>query len=103
MDIRITGKHVTITDTIRDRIEDKVSALPKFYSSVLEVEVIISTDKDGTRAGAELIVRAKRSHTFVAKSDGQDLYACVDDAVKKMERQLVKQKQKERDNKHGTE
>lgn len=101
MDIRITGKHVAITDTIRERIEEKVSALPKFYNSVLEVEVIVSNEKEGMLAGAELIVRAKRNHTFVAKSDGQDLYACVDDAVKKMERQLVKQKQKERDNKHG--
>ncbi|HBG28069.1 MAG: ribosomal subunit interface protein [Planctomycetes bacterium GWF2_41_51] len=102
MDIQIIGKHVTITDTIRERIEEKVSGLPKFYSSVLEIEVIVESNKDGALTSVEIIARAKHNHTFVAKTDGADIYACVDDVVKKIERQLVKQKQKERDNKHGT-
>ena len=103
MDIKIIGKHITITDEIKERIEEKVSGLPKFYNSVLDVEVIVEGAKDGGKGSIEIIARAKHNHTFVGKQDGTDMYACVDEVVKKVERQLVKQKEKERDNKHGSE
>lgn len=103
METRIIGKHITITDAIKDRIEEKVAGLPKFYDSVLDVEVIVESGRDGALSTVEVIARGKRSHTFVGKESGQDMYACVDEAVKKVERQVIKQKQKERDNKHGEE
>jgi putative sigma-54 modulation protein len=102
LETKIIGKHITITDTIRERIEEKVSGLPKFYSSILDVEVIVESGKDGQQSSVEVIARGKHNHTFIGKEIGQDMYACVDSAVKKVERQLVKVKQKERDNKqHG--
>lgn len=103
MDIKITGKHIAITDEIRDRIEEKISGFPKYYSSVLAVEVIVESGKAGQQSTVEIIARAKHNHTLVASQSGSDVYACVDEAVKKVERQLVKQKQKERDNKHSGE
>jgi putative sigma-54 modulation protein len=101
LETKIVGKHIAITDSIRERIEEKVESLPKFYNNVLSVEVIIEGGKDGQQCSVEVIARGKHNHTFISKELGQDLYACVDDAVKKVERQLVKQKEKERDNKHG--
>ena len=100
MDIRIIGKHMEMTDAIKTRIEDKVSGLPKFYNSVLDVEVIVEGSKDGASKSVEIIARSRHSHVFVAKQTGEDMYTCVDDAIKKLERQLTKQKEKERDNKH---
>ena len=100
MDIRIVGKHMEMTDAIKTRIEDKVSGLPKFYNSVLDVEVIVESGKDGASKSVEIIARSRHSHVFVAKQTGEDMYVCVDDAVKKLERQLTKQKEKERENKH---
>jgi putative sigma-54 modulation protein len=101
LDTKIIGKHIAITDTIKDRIEEKVSGLPRFYSSLLDCEVIVESGKDGVLTSVEVIARGKHNHTFIGKENGQDMYACVDSAVKKVERQLVKIKQKERDNKHG--
>ena len=101
METKIVGKHITITDTIRDRIDEKVAGLPKFYSGIIDVEVIVESGKDGQLGSVEVIARGKHNHTFIGKANGQDMYACVDDAVKKVERQLIKAKQKERDNKHG--
>lgn len=103
MDIKIIGKHITMTDDIKARIEEKVSGLPKYYNSVLDVEVIVEGGKDGVQNNVEIITRAKHNHTFVGKEAGSDVFACVDEAVKKVERQLIKQKQKERDNKHGSQ
>lgn len=100
MDIRIIGKHIEMTDTIRAKIEGKISLLPRFYNSILDVEVIVEGSKDGMTSSVEIIARARHNHVFVAKHIGQDMYACVDEAIKKAERQLKKQKQKERDDKH---
>jgi len=100
LDIRIIGKHMEMTEVIKTRIEEKVAGLPKFYNSVLDVEVIVEGSKDGATNSVEIIARSRHNHVFVAKHTGQDMYVCVDEAVKKVERQVTKQKEKERDNKH---
>lgn len=101
MDIRIVGKHMEMTEDIKARIEEKVSGFPRFYSSVLDVEVIIEGGKNGASSSVEVIVRAKHNHVFIGKHTDHDVYVCIDQAVEKVERQLTKQKQKERDNKHA--
>lgn len=100
MDIKIVGKHMEMTDAIKTRIEEKVSGIPHYYSSVLDVEVIVEGSKDGVSSSVEIIARARHNHVFVAKHTGPEMYVCVDEAVKKIERQVTKQKEKERDNKH---
>jgi putative sigma-54 modulation protein len=100
LDVKIVGKHIEITDAIRDKIEDKISKFPKYYNNISNVEVIIEENVGGASSSVEIIVRAKHNHIFVSKHVGDDMYSCVDEAEKKMERQLTKHKQKERDNKH---
>jgi len=101
LDIRIIGKHIGITDDTRAQIEEKVSGLAKFYSSIIDVEVIVEGGKDGATNSVEIIARAKHNHTFVAKEIGQDMYGCLEEVIRKVERQLKRQKEKERDNKHS--
>jgi len=103
LDVKIIGKHIEITDAIRDKIEDKISKFPKYYNNISNVEVIVEGNGGGTTSSVEIIVRAKHNHVFVAKDAGDDIYTCIDEAEKKMERQLTKHKQKERDNKHTTD
>ena len=100
MDVRVIGKHVDITDAGRTRIEEKVSKLPKFYNGINDVEVIVEGNEGAAASSVEIIVRARRNHIFVAKHIGEDVYVCVDEVVRKIERQLKKHKQKIRDNKH---
>lgn len=95
----ITGKHIEITDGIRTHIEQKVSKLPKYYNSLTKVEVIIQGDQSAI-PGIEIIASAEHNRVFVVKEPGQDIYACIDSASRKLERQLKRQKEKERDNKH---
>ena len=100
MHLTITGKHINLTDAIKEHAESKASKLPKFYDSVMEVEVIID-GSDGSDFSAELVVRAGRNQTFVVTEKGEDIYACIDTAVHKMESQIRKQKEILRDNKHS--
>ena len=96
---KITGKHIEITEAIRNHAEEKTSKLPKYYNSINQVEVIIDGSPGGSTT-VEVIVRAEHSKVFVGTESGEDAYRCIDMAVHKIERQLRRVKSKERDNKH---
>jgi putative sigma-54 modulation protein len=95
----ISGKHVEISQDIRNHAEEKTSKLPKYYDSINQVEVIIEAGK-GANTAVEVIARAEHSKVFVGKEAGEDVYRCIDLAVHKIEEQLRRKKEKERDNKH---
>ncbi|MBN1816874.1 MAG: ribosome-associated translation inhibitor RaiA [Sedimentisphaerales bacterium] len=95
----ITGKHVEVTDAIRAHAMDKVEKFPRFYDGLSQVEVIID-GSEGGKPSVEIIARGEHSAFFVAKEIGEDLYACIDQAAHKMERQLRRKKEKQRNNKH---
>jgi putative sigma-54 modulation protein len=96
--IRVTGRHVEIPADVRDYIMEKAGRLPRFYDRIHEVEVIL--DHESEQFTAEIIVRADRKHTFVASEAGPDTFALIDIVVDKLERQLTKHKEKNRNHKH---
>jgi len=99
LQVTISGRNVEITEGIKTHAEQKVSKLPKYYNNITKVEVIIQGGQSAT-PGVEIIASAEHNKVFVAKEPGQDIYACIDRASRKLERQLKRQKEKERDNKH---
>ena len=98
MEITITGRHVAVNDQVRDYVEEKVNKLPRFYDRIHDIEFVL--DHEAEQFTAELIVRADRKHTFVASEIGPDTLALVDLTVDKMERQLRRHKEKNRNHKH---
>lgn len=98
----ITGKHIEITDAIREHAEKKTSKLPRYYNSINQVEVVID-GSEGSNMNVEIIAHAEHHKVFVGTDTGQDAYQCIDMAVHKLEGQLRKAKGKERDNKHSND
>lgn len=98
MIFNITGKHMEITNSIRTYAQEKTAKLPKFYNSINQVEVIIDGNEGG-KTSVEIIARGEHSNVFVVTESGDDAYACIDLAVHKLERQLRRKKEKQRDNK----
>jgi putative sigma-54 modulation protein len=96
--IKITGKHVDITPAIRSRVEDKINKLPRYFDSLNQIEVVIEA-KDGQQS-VEVVAHAEHYSPLVAKEIGMDLYMCIDMAVHKMERQLTKLKERQREHKY---
>lgn len=95
----ITGKHIEITEALKAHAEEKASKLPKYYNGVNQVEIIIDSISD-VDLSVEIIARGEHSNVFVVTEKGRDAYSCIDVAVHKLERQLRKKKEKERNNKH---
>jgi putative sigma-54 modulation protein len=96
----ITGKHITITDTIRAYAQEKTSKLPRYYDGINQVEVVVDSSKGASKVVVEIIARGEHSNVFVATEAGEEPQPCIDGAVHKLEMQLRKKKTRQRDNKH---
>ena len=101
MQILITGRHVEIPPDVRAYIEEKAGKLTRFYDRIHEVEVVL--DHEAEQYSVEMIARADRKHTFVASATGPDTFALIDTITDKLERQLTRHKEKNRNHKGGAE
>ena len=94
----ITGKHIEITDAIREHAQEKVEKLPRYFNSISQIEVLVEGNEGGNHF-VEVLVHAEHNDLLIAKETGSDVYACIDTAVHKLERQLKKVKEKQRSHK----
>lgn len=100
MRINIIGRHIEVTQAIHDYVEKKISKLSKYYNRISGIEVILT--EEGMTKKVEVQIKAEHSQRFVVTESGEDLYACVDVSVDKIERQLTKLKEKSRHRKGRT-
>lgn len=98
MQMTISGKHFDITDAIRLHAEKKISKLPKYFDLIQQVEVIIEGKE--AEKGVEIIARGEHNNLFIATESGSDILSCIDMAVHKLEKQLRRKKEKQRNKKH---
>jgi putative sigma-54 modulation protein len=96
--VTVTGKHIEITDAIRTHAEQKVEKLPRYYNSLSHIEVVVEGNEGGNQS-VEIIAHAEHNELLVAKELGTDTYRCIDMAAHKLERQLIKIKEKQRGHK----
>ena len=94
MRINIIGRHIDVTEAIHDYVEKKISRLSKYYNRISEIEVIL--DEEGLNKKVEILIKADHAQRFVVSESGEDLYACVDVGLDKIERQLTRLKEKSR-------
>ncbi len=90
MEMTIAGRHLEVTPAIREYAEKRVAKLPKYYDRVQAAHVVV--EKAERQHAVEMRLTADRAEAFVAKVQGMDLYACIDQAVEKLERQLTDHK-----------
>lgn len=95
VDIRISGRKVTITDALRSHVEDKLgSALKVFDISPMTCDCVLRVDKNPSnleRKSCEVTVFVRDNVVRVVAS-GDDMYAAIDSAADKVSRQLRKYK-----------
>ena len=90
----IHGDNISVTDAIRNHIEEKVSKLERYFTNVPEAtaHVKIKTYQD-SKSKVEVTIPLKNV-TLRAEERHADLYAAVDLIVEKLERQVRKHKTK---------
>lgn len=104
MKIIISGKQLKITDAIRNYTEEKISKISKYTDAITEVDVVLSvenTKSEGEVHKADGLVYASGTKIKV-EAENTDLYAAIDDLSDRLERQVRKYKEKQKDhNKKG--
>ena len=93
MQLNISGHHLDITDPIREYVFNKFSRLERHNDRITSSHVILSVDKLIQKAEATVHVSGGG---FFANSEHEDLYAAIDTLTDKLDRQLIKHKEKHR-------
>jgi len=91
MQINLTGHHVDLTDSLRDYVESKLEKLERHFDQVVNVQVILSVEK--LRQKAEATVHLSGNNLY-ADDTQEDMYAAIDGLIDKLDRQVVKHKEK---------
>ncbi len=92
MQITVTGRHVDVTDNIRNHVEAKVEQDLGIFRRIESVHVILDVEKH--RRLAEVVIQGKAHIRVDAKAESDDLYASIDSAVEKAARQMERIKDK---------
>ncbi|MHC4941719.1 MAG: ribosome hibernation-promoting factor, HPF/YfiA family [Planctomycetota bacterium] len=99
MNIEVTVKHDHDSQEVRDYAFEKAKKVLKYYQRITRVEVILKPEKD--KHSAEMIISASRGTQLVGKTLHEDIHAAIDLLVDKMERQLVRFKERLKDRRTG--
>ncbi len=94
MNLNLTGHHVEITPAMRDYVISKMDKITRHFDHVIDVNVILSVEKLKQKAEANVHVRGK---DIFVETDNIDMYASIDSLVDKLDRQILKHKEKNAD------
>lgn len=91
MQLNLTGRHVEITDSLRNYVNSKFAKLERHFDHINNVHVILDIEKLNQKAEATLHVNGGE---LFATSEHQDMYAAIDGLIDKLDRQVIKHKEK---------
>ncbi len=100
MNLHLSGHHLEVTPAIRDYVTAKLDRVTRHFDQVIDVNVILSVEKLKHKAEATVHLRGK--DLFVESHDG-DMYAAIDSLVDKLDRQIIKHKEKHSERRGGRE
>jgi putative sigma-54 modulation protein len=99
MNLNVSGHHVTITPAIRGHVQSKIARISRHFDHLIDVNVILSSQKLRRKAEATVHVRGK--DIFVVDED-ENLFAAIDLMAARLDRSIVKYKDRLRAHPHET-
>ncbi|SEG53876.1 ribosome hibernation promoting factor [Marinobacterium sp. YM272] len=91
MQINITGHHVELTDALNDYVRTKFDKLERHFDNITNTQVTLSVEKQRQQAEADLHLAGGQ---IFATHEHDDMYAAIDGLVDKLDRQIIKHKEK---------
>ena len=98
MNLSISGHHLEVTPALREYVTSKLRRIRHHFDQVIDVNVILSVEKLVQRAEMKLLVAGRE---IFAEATHTDLYAAVDTLIDKLDRQVIKHKQKRQNYSNG--
>ena len=91
MQISLTGHHATTSERLRSHVDKKFAKLSRHFDHISNVHVILTKHHQSFRAEATLHASGKE---LFANADAHDPFSAVDALSDKLDRQVVKYKEK---------
>jgi putative sigma-54 modulation protein len=91
MQITVSGHHVDVTPALRDYVNTKLSKLQRHFDNITNSAVTLTVEKLVHKAEATVHVAGA---DLFALAESEDMYAAIDALVDKLDRQLIKHKEK---------
>lgn len=93
MQLNITGHHVELTPPLREYVTSKLDKLNRHFDNITTTHVTLTVDKLQQKAEANIHVGGAN---LFANSVDKDMYAAIDILSDKLDRQLLRHKEKMR-------
>lgn len=103
MNLTISGHHLDVTPALREYVLTKLDRVTRHFDQVVDISVLLSVEKNKEkerRQKAEVTLHAKGKEIFVEQSH-EDLYAAIDQLMDKLDRQVVRHKDRLHDHHHA--
>lgn len=91
MQLTVSGHHLEVTDSLRNYVSTKLERLERHFDRITNMNVILSIEKQ--RQKAESTIHVSGGEIY-ADAEHDDLYAAIDMLADKLDRQLIKKKEK---------
>jgi len=91
MDVRLTGRHMTITPALQKHAQKKLAKLERYFDRIIDAHVVTSVQRNWHTA--EITISAN-GVLLRAEERTPDMYQSIDQAVDKIERQLKRHNEK---------
>lgn len=91
MQLTLTGHHVDVTAALKDYVHTKLARLERHFDNLTDVHCILTVEKLAHKAEATVQLSGA---TIFADSVKEDMYAAIDGLIDKLDRQIIKHKEK---------
>lgn len=91
MNLSISGRHLDITPAIREYVLNKLARVLRHFDNVIDTQVMLSIEP--LRHKAEITMRLSGKDIHCEAMD-ENLYAAIDALADKVDRQVIKYKDK---------
>lgn len=91
MQVSVTGRHVEVTESLRNFVEEKVGKIKRHFDNVTDIHVILTVEKLEQKAEATVQISGAK---LFADDVQADMYQAIDHMVDKLDRQIIKHKEK---------
>lgn len=98
MQINVNGHHVEITPALKEYVTEKLHKLEHHFNHITQIHVTLSVEK--IRQKAEATVNMAGAQIY-AEATNEDMYTSIDKMIDKLNKQVVKHKEKLKD--HGND
>lgn len=98
MDIRITGHKITVKESLKNHLKEKLGKFEKYAPRLVESHVVLKQEKHFVVAEITLLARHLRAYGEGTHKD--NIYAAIDQAYARVEKQLKKFREKVKKDHH---